>query len=236
MKYVKTLLFVAIVSLGFLFVHTNVWAVPNLGVATGEFYIVGEGDVFEDYQDFFTDGSFVSGGEDNEGFAFFSSGSTLSVWSNKPDEEVWLMAENAFAVNNLSFGGNPINTDMDPIFGPFQIDGYTSRPYWGLSLGTVGTNGWSQLSDPNDPNNPFNANGPFWVFEAELTFDGTLPSGSYLFAASDWRNTLGVIEGGEFSPKTASGIARVPEPSTMLLLGIGLAGLCSYGRRKIKKK
>jgi hypothetical protein len=45
-------------------------------------------------------------------------------------------------------------------------------------------------------------------------------------------NTAGVVFGGTLEPYAH---APVPEPSTMMLLGSGLAGLIGYGRRRLKK-
>jgi hypothetical protein len=44
---------------------------------------------------------------------------------------------------------------------------------------------------------------------------------------------FGVVAGLAFAPQTA--VTPVPEPSSVVLMGIGIAGLFGYGRRRRRK-
>ena len=220
--------------MAFLFVNTDIWAVPSLGVATDGQYIVSPEDSFEPYQDFWASGSSTGG---SEGFTIGPSGSKLHVFTNITNEDIWLLGENAYSDNLLSFGGTSLELDSFTAEKNDKIAAYRG-PFVGINLGTVFTgatlnDGWDTL--PPDPFQP----SPFYVFTAPLTYTGALPVGSYLFAVAD--NFNGVFETGKniadkHSPKTTSATA-VPEPSTIALLGFGMVGLVGVGvRRKMKKK
>jgi hypothetical protein len=58
-----------------------------------------------------------------------------------------------------------------------------------------------------------------------LTFSATLTSGTYGLQADIWTWS------DAYSPESA---APVPEPSTIVLMGLGLVGLAGYGRKRLK--
>ena len=244
------------VCIAFLLANSVAWAVPNYGVATNGTYYGEDGDELENYQAYFVGADFISGSIDYHGFGFGDDGGdgsiTLHVWTNQPTTETWLLAENNFSDNSLIFDGLTFEETDALGSGNGQIDGYTNysnevgEGYWGINLGTVFdeltgeiNDGWFEL--PEDPFNP----GTFYVYSGTLTYSGLDEDdiGYYLFSGGDIDLVDGIstypdeitLTGGEFSPKTTSSQA-VPEPTTLLLLGIGLLGIVGSAAKKNRKK
>ena len=107
--------------------------------------------------------------------------------------------------------------------------GHTFIAYTGAN----GAPGSSSAFAVATPNSSVSMSGPTEIFNYS---GGTgVDAGNYLvFTYTNWNTINGsVLTGFDF---TANGGANpVPEPSTMLLLGSGLAGLAGYGRRRFKK-
>ena len=219
--------------LGLIFILASAstsWAVPSLGVATDGIYYVSPGDEFEDYQDYFASGSApASENGGNEGFMIGPSGADLTIFTNIVDADIYLLIDSDMYSDSfpIFFDGE----EFEEILGTGQADGYKPLPYYMVRLGKIpvdGGDGWTEL--PSDPFEPE----PFYSYTGQITYSGVIPGGSYFFAAADETgNGLNFNNPDPFSPKTTSTTA-VPEPSTILLLSIGLVSITAY-RLKRKK-
>ncbi len=231
LKQKKTYLIFIAISLSLLiFLANNAVAVPSLGVATGGIYA----GPFEDYVDYFASG-FVSGSEDNHGFDLGPSGSTLTIFTNILDYDIYLLTD-----TDAGGSSSPIKFDgyefIEISYETEQADGYKPRPYYAINIGKV-NGGWVAIGD--DPAAPASL-GSYYAYTAIIEYSGTFPSSSYFFAAADEDNNgflyFNSSSGGStdpFSPKTDS-TTPIPEPATVLLLGTALIGLVGF-KRKIKR-
>lgn len=231
----------------------NAWAVPTLGVATdGPYYSSDPNLELTSYQDDWTTTIILWGPNQEEGFAI-GSGDTLYLWVTDQGEDadltgmgyifhtdIYLLTDatstsesNPVPITDVTFNSSSLSGTFDN-----QVDGYKPKPYSGINLGPVldGSNslntGWELLANVNPAADGYP--GTTYVYTGIIQFNGALDGFDHFFTFADKEGDGAFSKGADkFSPQTTSGVGvPVPEPSTLLLLGSGLAALGVIGRRK----
>ena len=207
-------------------------ATPSLGVGTGSY--IGDTACLavsgtDAYQQCFT-GPYISG--TNEGFGIGTSGSSLFVFTDILNADIWLFTTSDVQTDNAPVAGGHTLSLISFTSGD-HIAGFAPTPYYGYDFGQVGPS-WTTL--------PVSAAFPatFYYLPLTLTYTGTLQPGQYFFAVADDNGSAGFQGAGgggqkdSFSPKTTSAVGQtqVPEPSTFLLFVSGLLGLGFFRFRK----
>jgi hypothetical protein len=199
------------------------YAVPSLGLATGNAYVGEAGQTeLEPYQAYFVD-TLIPGTGEPHGFLIEGSPETLTLFTNILDAPIFLLTSSDV---EAALDPHIDGADFTEFAGTGQFDGYKPLNYWGLYVDTIDSSdptagGWYQL--PSAPfSDEFNP-GPYYALDVTLTFTGLAPGVSYFFLVADVNGDGLHADSGDpdpFSPKTDSAFF-VPEASTLSMMVIG---------------
>ncbi|MBA2882893.1 hypothetical protein HNR65_003248 [Desulfosalsimonas propionicica] len=163
-------------------------------------------------------------------FSFMAASNTsatidVSLTNTSPADNGGYLTAFAFFVPVASFSvEDSILGNFDLLAGPVQ-----ASPYADFDLGASANTTWLGQGSPNDGIGV----GDTGVFQFTLSGTGFLglTEDSFFNAGDPWfaARFMGFEDDG--SDKVP---ARVPEPAIMLLVGVGLAGIAAYGRKRKK--
>ncbi|WDN89653.1 hypothetical protein BuS5_02621 [Desulfosarcina sp. BuS5] len=121
-------------------------------------------------------------------------------------------------------GFNPVTQDVTSASVELNLQDDSGWDFWEWAALDVGTNSFSWEVDTGDVSFTITS---LMTLSNTGTVDATLTAtfGDFYFNSA----TL-TAEG------TEPGVAPVPEPSTILLMGVGLLGLVGYSRKRFSKK
>jgi len=146
--------------------------------------------------------------------------------------------------------GGSVSIDFNALAGVMTVMSFSNTPtgglnYWGLSIVGLPTNPGDGIIHHINAGSICGVLGSCLAnTESEVlgtvTFRvDTLPGGpdlAILVGLFDGADGVGNAIGGNANPSFNSGIAVVPEPGTLSLLGMGLGGLYMVGRRSNRKR